>query len=71
MKITFTEYDGCFNLDMTAENLAEAATLTRFGMNRTGKLNYCETTVDNGGQFQAGIVFAKSKRANNNVPKRK
>lgn len=71
MKILFDEHDGCFVVDLTAENLEEAALLTRFGMNRTDKLNHCSAYVARNGEFSASIVFAKNKRANNDVHRRK
>lgn len=71
MKIIFTEYDGCFALDLEAENQKDAALLTRMGMNAREKLNHLSVAVRQDGQFSASIVFAKSRRANNIVVRRK
>lgn len=71
MKITFTEHDGCFAIELSAETMPEAAALTRFGMNRTDEIRHATAYVNADGSFNASIVFAKSRRANNDVPKRK
>lgn len=71
MKATVTEYDGCFSIDLQAETMSEAATLVRMGMNRTEKIHYATSTVEKNGGFNSSFVFKKSKRANNDVPKRK
>lgn len=71
MKATFIEYDGCFGIEFHAETMAEAATLVRFGANRTDELRVCSADVSREGNFTAAIVFKKSKRANSDVPKRK
>lgn len=71
MKAQFVEHDGCFSIEFQAETLEEAATLVRFGANRTDKLNYCGASVSKTADFTASIVFKKSKHANSNVPKRR
>lgn len=71
MKITLTELDGCFSFNLTAETLPDAALLTRLGMNATSELRYVSATADKGGSFQAGVVIAKHKQANNIIPKRR
>lgn len=71
MKIIFNEYDGCFALDLEAENKQEAALLTRMGMNARDKINHFSVAVSQAGEFSASVVFAKSKRANNIVVRRK
>lgn len=71
MKSTLREFDGCFSIDMTAENPVEAAALIRFGMNRTEKLRSADTCVQQDGTVEASVVFAKSKRANSAIPRRK
>lgn len=70
MKITFIEYEGSFSIELSAETMEEAAKLSRFGMNRTSEVRYCSTNVYEDGRFEAIAVFAKSKRANCNIPKR-
>ncbi len=71
MKITFTEYDGCFCFDLEAETMADAATLTRFGMNHKAEIRAAATNVLKDGKFEAGVVIPKHKHANSDVPKRK
>ena len=71
MKITMQEYDGCFSFDMTAETLADAALLTRFGMNRTDEIKYGSTLANQNGTFEAGLAIGKSARADSTIPKRK
>jgi hypothetical protein len=71
MKINFTEHECCFAFDLEAETMADAATLTRFGMNRTDNIRHASTNVSKEGKFESGLVIAKNKRANSDVPKRK
>lgn len=71
MKIQFSEHEGCFAIDLEAENMTEAAALVRFGLNRTDKLNHVSARVNQNGTFTGTVIFAKSKRANNDVPRRK
>ncbi len=71
MKVECHEYDGCFSIELTAEHMQEAAFLTRFGMNRTEEVRSANTYVNADGQFEASVVFGKSKRSNNDVPRRK
>lgn len=70
MKITAKEHDGCFSFDISAETLAEAALLVRFGMNRT-KLRTSDSNARADGTFDASLVFGKSRRADSDVPKRR
>jgi len=71
MQITLTEHDGCFAVDFTAQNMADAALLTRFGMNRTQEIRTAGVQVNRDGTFTGHLIFGKSKRANNNIPKRR
>ena len=71
MKIEFNENEGCFGITMIAENMAEAAALVRFGMNRTDQINSASSDACEGGCFTSHLVFAKSKRADSAIPKRK
>lgn len=70
MKVTFEEFEGCFSIDLGAENMEEAAKLVRFGMNRRNEVHSCHANITKGGGFSAEIVFGKSRRANSTVPKR-
>lgn len=71
MKITFTENDGCFAINLVAENMQEAAQLVRFGMNRTDEIRSAATRAYESGRFDSHLVFGKHKHASCNVPKRK
>ena len=71
MKVTFIEHDGCFSVELRAETMTDAAQLTRFGMNRTEEIRSCHSYAQSNGEFFASIVLGKSKRANNDVPRRK
>lgn len=70
MKVIVHEFEGCFSIDLTAENMKEAATLTRMGMNRTQEIRSAESSASESGEFCASIVFAKSKRASTRIPRR-
>ena len=69
MKVQLQEFDGCFDFEMQAENIEEAAALVRFGMNRT-KIRTCAADVFRDGKFSASLVFGKNARAGSSVPKR-
>lgn len=71
MKVKFAENDGCFAITMTAETVEDMTALVRFGMNRTDKINSASTNVFVDGAISSHLVFAKSKRANSDVPRRK
>lgn len=71
MKVDLVENEGCFGITLTAENPVEMARLVRFGMNRTDKLNSASTDAYPDGRFVSHLVFAKHKRADSSVPKRK
>lgn len=71
MKITLFENDGCFGLDFSAESMADAALLTRFGMNRTSEIRSSGVQANRDGTFAGHMIFGKSKRANNEIPKRR
>lgn len=70
MKIELTEHEGCFHFEIEAENMQDAATLVRFGMNSVKEVRskYACATAD--GAFHGSIVFGKSKRADSAIPKR-
>jgi len=71
MKITLAEHDGCFAFNLEAETTADAALLVRFGMNRTEEIRSAGVQANRDGTFSGHLVFAKSKRANNDIPKRR
>ncbi|NOS72035.1 MAG: hypothetical protein HOP33_19170 [Verrucomicrobia bacterium] len=70
MKVIFTEYDGCFGVDLSAETMQEAALLTRLGTNAT-KTHRLMVLADKEGQFDASIIFEKHKRADGYIQKRR
>lgn len=71
MKVTLIENDGCFAINLVAENMEEAAKLVRFGMNRTDEIRSASTSVYGAGGFESHLVFGKHKRSDSSVPKRK
>jgi len=71
MKFELIEEEGCFAINMTAETMAEAAQLVRFGMNSTQELRSMGASARTDGEFQGWTVFAKHRRASEYVPKRK
>jgi len=71
MKVAFVEHEGCFAVDLEAETKEEAAQLVRFGMNRTDELRVCRTYVNAQGDFTSAIIFAKNKRSDSTIPRRK
>ncbi len=71
MIVEVIERDSVFSIDLTAETMEDAAKLTRMGMNAKKEIRCVETYVASDGTFQSTMEIVKSKRANNNVPKRK
>lgn len=70
MKIHVVENEGCFGLTLTAEDIKEAALLTRLGANATKEIRYFTTSASQEGEFSTGIVFGKDKRGGGDVPNR-
>lgn len=71
MKATFIEHEGCFAVGLEAENMAEAALLVRFGMNRTKELSHCGTDVYRDCSVISRVLIGKRKDSNSDVPVRK
>ena len=71
MKFNLIEHEGCFAIDMQAETIQDAATLVRLGMNTTRELRFLSANVSKEGSFTATAVFAKHRRANSDVPRRR
>lgn len=71
MKITLTEWDGCFGFEMEAETLADAALLTRFALNATNEIRSLDTLAHQAGQFTGSLVLGKHKHADGYVQKRR
>jgi len=61
MKITMTEYDGCFAFDMVAETVTDATLLARFSMNITNVIVSASSIADRDGTFR-GYLVAKKRR---------
>lgn len=70
MKATINELEECFDLELEAENMAEAALLVRMGMNHT-QMRVSDANVLKRGLFVFSIVLGKSRRSSPTVPKRK
>lgn len=69
MKAQFTEHEGCFSIDLQAENMQDAALLVRLGTNATSELRHLSTVVNQCGTFESSIVIAKRKQATSVVQK--
>ncbi len=70
MKVEFHEYDGCFSIDLTAENVCEAAKLARFGMNSTKELRSHGTDVEKG-SIGAFIVIGKRRNPSTTISQKR
>ncbi|HSI08810.1 MAG TPA: hypothetical protein VK985_09465 [Rariglobus sp.] len=70
MRIEILETDHCFTIEVHAETMAEAATLTRIGMNTTKNEARLTTYVDREGSFSSFVALKKGKRAAAEVPHR-
>ncbi len=71
MKVKAQEEEGCFGVTLEAETMAEGALLTRLGMNATSEIRYCRANANRDGTFTWAIVFAKHRRADCEIPKRR
>ncbi len=70
MKANISEYEGCYGISLEAENMEEAAMITRLGINSLKELRSCNAYASKGG-FTASIVIGKSKKASSLIPKTK
>jgi hypothetical protein len=70
MKVELSEYGECFSIDLSAEDMKEAALLTRMGMNSKKEITMIDTYINQDGTFKFNLVLPKSKKANNYIPKR-
>lgn len=61
MKLSMHENEGCFALNITAENPVEMALLARFGTNVTQEIRYLTTVASNDGEFHTSMVLGKGK----------
>jgi len=71
MKITMTEFDGCFSFDMVAETVEDAALLARFAVNRTTEALHVSSNAYQDGTFTGELVIGKAKNATTEIGKRK
>lgn len=69
MKVTVSEYEGCFGIEMQAETMEDAAFLMRLGMNRTSELRSAESYVGKSGSFDGCVVIGKRKQVTSTVPR--
>lgn len=57
MKVTIQEHDYGFGFDFVAENIQEAAWITRFQLNVKRKFPFISTTVSKEGKFRQWMGF--------------
>lgn len=62
MKAKLTEYEGCFSIELTAEDLKEAAAIARMGSGSTMEVRTKCASASKEGEFTAHVVFGKDKR---------
>jgi hypothetical protein len=67
MKFSMLEHDATFDIQMQAETLEDAATLTRMGLNVTKEPVDLTVTAFKGGQFSARLSFTKRKNASGRI----
>jgi len=70
MKVIVQEHDGCFGIDLEAENPIESALLVRFGADATSEVRHLSAYADKDGKFSFSLVFGKNKRASSELPHR-
>ena len=61
MKAELNEYDGCFEIALEAENMKDAATLVRFGLNSTKEIRSKLSSAHKDGTFTGYLVLGKKK----------
>lgn len=64
MKLNLIEHEGCFEVNMEAETLADAAQIVRFGSGALQKINSLGATAYKDGAVSGHLVIAKSKKWN-------
>lgn len=72
MKAKLVEYAGCFEIELAAETVEEAATMVRFGwfgMNQIKELRASEVYVTGSGTFTSSVVIGKAKQDGCRVPR--
>ena len=67
MKANLIEYDRVFLIELAAENMSEAATIARFGINATKELMHKRARVHKEGQFTAIISIGRRKQPDNEI----
>lgn len=71
MKILTTEYEGCFSIELEAENMEDASFITRFGTNSTKELRSVSAYASKSGGFSCSVVIAKHRKADSQIIRRK
>lgn len=66
MLVNMQEFGGCFDVELTAETVEEAALLVRFGLNRTKEVRSAEAYATSG-QITGSIVLGKRKEAKSRI----
>lgn len=67
MKAKIAEYEGCFQIELDAETLEDAALIVRLGRNRTKELRSLNATASPSGGFVVSLVIGKRKDASSLV----
>ncbi len=70
MKAIIDERSACFTIALTAENLQEAALITRFGMNTKKQLKHINSYATKDGDFTSFIVVAGRSKGGAGIPRR-
>ena len=65
MKARLVEYNEAFLIQLTAEDMSEAATIARFGINATKELMHKSARAYKEGEFSATISIGKRKQPKN------
>jgi hypothetical protein len=68
MKTTFTEHEGCFSIEMTAETKEDVIALARFGINVTKKVQLCAASFFQDGDAHGSIILGKRKQSACSIP---
>lgn len=61
MKVKLQEAEGCWSINMTAEDIKEAAALARFGASSTIEIRHKSVIASAEGEFTGCLVLGKAK----------
>lgn len=70
MKVDLKEHDGSFCFYFQAENMADAALVTRIGANAKKVVCSLNSFADKDGSFHGYVVISKNKKADSSIPNR-